>query len=110
MEEDNNKLKIICQRCNIFATRKGRSGELLYITFLHDGFSTLGLYPKDLDSYIFYFKWTARTKIQRMHKKFLKEVNGDHNYLRYTYIRYNNFEVLHSAIALDKIDLGCVTY
>ena len=49
MEEDDNKFKITCQCCNGFVTCSGMSGELIYITFLRDGFSTIGLYPEDID-------------------------------------------------------------
>ena len=49
MEEDDNLFKILCQRCNGFVTGKDRSGELLYITFIHAGFSTLGLYTEEID-------------------------------------------------------------
>ena len=49
MEEDDTLLKITCQHCNGFVTYKGKSGELLYIIFLHVGFSTLKPYPEELD-------------------------------------------------------------
>ena len=42
-----------------------------------------------------------------MYQKLLKEGNGDHKYLRCRYLQYKNFEVMSSAIALDKIDLDC---
>ena len=48
MEEDDNQFKITCQRCNVFVKFKGRSGELLYITFFHAELSTIGPYPKEL--------------------------------------------------------------
>ena len=35
----------------------------------------------------------------------MKKDNGDHKYLRCPDLRYNNFQVLRSAIALDKINL-----
>ena len=63
IEEDNNKFKMNCKRCNGFVTCKVRSGELLYITFIHSGLSTLGLYPEELDPENFYFQWPTRTKI-----------------------------------------------
>ena len=46
MEEDDNQLEFICQLYNGFVTSSGRSRELLYITFLHSGISTLGIYPE----------------------------------------------------------------
>ena len=61
MEEDDNQLKITCQRCNGFVKFKGRSGELLYITFFHAELSTIGTYPEDLGQENFYFQWPART-------------------------------------------------
>ena len=67
MEEVDNHFKIACQSCNGFVTCKGSSGELLYINFIHDGLSTLGLYLEVLDPEIFYFQWPSRTKIQLMY-------------------------------------------
>ena len=42
-----------------------------------------------------------------MYQKILKEVHGDKKYLRCTDTREKNFEVLRSAIELDKSDLEC---
>ena len=42
-----------------------------------------------------------------MYSKLLKEVNGDHKYLRRPDIWYSNFEVIRSSITLDKVDLVC---
>ena len=49
MEEDDNQFKITCQSCIYFVIFKGRSRELLYITFIHAGLYTLGPYPEDID-------------------------------------------------------------
>ena len=40
-----------------------------------------------------------------MYQKILKAVNGDRKVLRCPDLRDNNFEVLCSAITLDKVDL-----
>ena len=53
LEEDDKKFKIICKLCNGFVTCLGHIGELLYITFLHAGMSTIGIYPEELVSEIF---------------------------------------------------------
>ena len=45
--------------------------------------------------------------MQCMHEKILKEVNGDHKYLMCKYLQYNSFEVIYSAIELDKVYLVC---
>ena len=37
----------------------------------------------------------------------LKEVNGDHKYLRLPYLWDNKFEVMIAATTLDKIYLEC---
>ena len=66
----------------VFVTCLGTSGEMIYITFLYDGLSALGIYPEDLDPVNFCFQWPTRTKIQHMYQKFLKEGNGDQKYLR----------------------------
>ena len=46
MEEVDNQLRKTCQICNGFVICKGRSGQLIYITFLRDILSTLGIYPE----------------------------------------------------------------
>ena len=56
MEEDDNKFKTTCQRCNDILTCSGGSGDLLYINFLYAVMSTLGLYPEDLVPENYYFK------------------------------------------------------
>ena len=45
--------------------------------------------------------------MQHIYKKIVKEGNGYHDYLRCTYIRYNNFEVLCAAIKMYEVDLEC---
>ena len=55
----------------------------------------------------FYFQCHDRTKMQHMYQNILKYVKGDHKCLRCPDLLYNNFEVLCSEIALDKIDLEC---
>ena len=62
MEEDNNQLKISCQCCNGFVTYSGSSVILLYITFIRSGFSTLGLYPEELDPENVYSHCPSRKK------------------------------------------------
>ena len=56
MNEDDTLFKVTCQHYNCFVTCKGSSGELLYITFPHTGFSTIVLYTEGLDHEIFYFQ------------------------------------------------------
>ena len=107
MEEYDNQFKITCQHFNGFLTCKVRSVELIYITFLHAGFSTLGIYTDELDPEIFYFQWPARTKMQIMYQNFPKEGNGNYKFLICTDLQDNNFEVLRSTITLDKTDLDC---
>ena len=72
MEEDSIQFKITCKRCNDFVTCSGMSGEIIYITFLHSGMSTLGLYHEELIPENFYFQWPARNKIQLIYKRVLK--------------------------------------
>ena len=91
MDEDDNKFKIICQRCNDFVTCSGRRGKLIYINFLHAGMSTLGLYPEEVVSENFCFRWPPRTKMQHIYQNLLKEVNSDHKYLRCTDIQDTKF-------------------
>ena len=62
MEDDENQPKTTCQCCNDFLTCLGRSRELLYIKFLYNVMYNLGIYPEELVTENFYFKWSARTK------------------------------------------------
>ena len=73
MDEDGNQFKITCKRCNDFETRSVRSGEMLYIIFLHYGIHTIWLHPGELVSEIFYFQGHVRTKMQRLYHKILKK-------------------------------------
>ena len=107
MEEADNQLKITCQHCNGFVICKGRSTELVYITFLHSGLSIIGIYPDELVQESFYFQCNSRTKMQRMYQMILKEGNDDYTYLRRQYLGDNNFEVVFSEISLDKLDVDC---
>ena len=45
--------------------------------------------------------------MQRMYQNILEEGNGDHKFLRCLDLQDNNFEVLCSEIALDKVDIEC---
>ena len=81
MEENNNQFKITCQCFNYFLTCKFINGELLYITFLHTGLYTLGLYSEELDTENFYLQWPSRTKMQRIYQRFLKYGNGDNKFM-----------------------------
>ena len=70
--------------------------------------SILGLYPKYIVPKIIYFQWPVITKIQCIYQNKLKEVNGDHKYLRFPGICGNNFDILRSSITLNKVYLVCV--
>ena len=74
MEEDDNQLKTTCQHCNGFITCKVRSGELIYIKFLHSGLSTIGLYPEEFDPENFYFQRPLRIKCNTCIRGFLNKV------------------------------------
>ena len=106
-EEDDKPIEIACKHCNGFVRFSGRSGELLYINFIHADMYTIGLYPGELVPENFYFLWPSRTKMQRIYKRLLKEGNGYHKYLRCSDLQDKNFEILRSAILLDKVDLVC---
>ena len=62
MGEEDNQFKITFQCCNGFVTCKGGSVELLYITFLNAGLSTLRLYPEALDQQFSTFGGLPRQK------------------------------------------------
>ena len=67
----------------------------------------LKLYPEELDPNFSYFQWSTRTKMQLLYQSFLKEGNGDQKYLRCPDLQENNFDLLCSSIALDKVNLEC---
>ena len=72
MEDDDNQLRITCQNCNGFVTCAGRSGELLYITFIHVRISTPGIYPEELVPNNCYFQWPVRTKMQCIYRRIIR--------------------------------------
>ena len=77
--EDNDKIfKITFQHCNGFVRCSVKSGEQLYIHFIHDGMFNLGLYPGDIATENIYFQWPGRTKTQRIYQRLLKEGNDNH--------------------------------
>ena len=45
--------------------------------------------------------------MQWIHQDILKEINGDHKYLRCPGLQDNNFKVLRSDIAMYKVYLEC---
>ena len=106
MEEHDTVLKITCQICNDFVTCKGRSRELLYTNFIHSGWSSFVIYTEEFDPKHFYFQWPSRKKTQRMYQNLLKEGNGYHKYLSCLDLQDNNFEVVRSKIAYNKISLS----
>ena len=72
VEENGNKFKITCQRCNGCVTCSGGNVELFYINFLHSVMSTLGLCPEELFLENLYSRWPTRNKMQCMYQKILK--------------------------------------
>ena len=93
IDEDTNKLIITCKKFNGFEKCKGRSVELLYITFIHAGLSTTGIYPEDLDPEKFYFQWPARTKMKCFYQEVFKEGDGDHKFLRCPDLKTKNLSL-----------------
>ena len=55
----------------------------------------------------YYFRWPDRTKMQRIYQNILKEGNGNKKCLRFPDIQDNKFDILRSAIVLDKVDQVC---
>ena len=55
----------------------------------------------------FTFSCLPKIKRQRIYQIIVKEGNDDHKYLWRPDLRYNNFEILRSAILLDNIDMVC---
>ena len=70
---DDDKLFKIAFKCyNGFLRCANKSVELIYITFLHSGMSTLGIFPADLNPVIFFFRWHDRTKINHIYHRLFK--------------------------------------
>ena len=86
LKDNDIELKKICRPCNCFAKFSGTSGEILYIKFIHSAMYTIGPYPEDIDLENFYFNPPSRTKMKCIYQSILREGNGDHKYLRFTYL------------------------
>ena len=76
MEEDDTLFKITCQSCNVFVKCKGKSGELLYINFIHAIFSTLVLYPKSLILKFLISVACQKQNVTHLPEYFLKNIMG----------------------------------
>ena len=74
MDYDDNYLTITYQRCNGCVTCSSRSGELLYINFIHAVMFNLVLCSERIVIESFYYWLRARNKIQIIYQKFLKKV------------------------------------
>ena len=48
MSDGDKPFKIICQNCHGYVRCDGKSGELLYITFINSGMSNLGICHEEL--------------------------------------------------------------
>ena len=63
MDKYDHQIKIICQLFYVVVTSSGMNREIIYITFLNSGMSTLGLYPEYVVPEFFYLQWPARNKM-----------------------------------------------
>ena len=92
---------------NGFVKCSEKSVEILYIAFLHAGMTSFGIYLDDNNPEHLFFQWYIRTKMKCISQSLLKEVNGQHKYLRRPYLQDNEFEVLRKSISWDKIYVVC---
>ena len=46
LNENDKPIKITCKICNRYIRFSGKSGELIYINFIHAGMYTIGIYPE----------------------------------------------------------------
>ena len=74
MEEEDSKLKLTCQHYNDFVKWYGKSVELIYITFIHAGIYTLGIYPEELVPDLFSFSGPPERKFNACIKNFWNKV------------------------------------
>ena len=56
--------KINCQNCNEYVSLVRKSGKLISINFLHEGMSTIGIYPEGINPQNLFFPLPVRTKMQ----------------------------------------------
>ena len=64
VHEENKLLKINCQYCNGYVSLVRKSGKILSINFLHEGMSTIVLYPEGINPQNLFFPLPVRTKMQ----------------------------------------------
>ena len=43
-----------------------------------------------------------------IYQRIFKEGYGNHKYLRFPYLQYNNFNILRTGISFNKVDLVCL--
>ena len=66
-EDDDDKLsKITCKHCNGFVRWAGKSGELIYLTFIHEVRYTLEFYSKERVPENVFSQWPGRTKMNHL--------------------------------------------
>ena len=80
---------------------------MLCINFLRESITSLVRYPEEFDPENFFFHWPSRYIIQCIYQIIIKKRNVYHKYSRCTYLQDENFEVMHTALSLDKLDLAC---
>ena len=60
--DDNKPFIITYKYCNRLIICAGKSGELIFIPFIHADMSTIGILPEDISPGHFFFQWTGGTK------------------------------------------------
>ena len=103
---DAKPFKITCRHCTGYVRFSIKSGELLYITFIHEGMAIIRIYPEEIDPEYLSFQWTIKTTMHCIYQRLLKEVNGDHKYLRCLCIKDKHFNIMCTDIALDRVNLA----
>ena len=55
VDDDKKIFKITCKHCNGYIQCAEKSGEMLYINFIHTGMTSLGLSPEEIYPDNFFF-------------------------------------------------------
>ena len=68
VNDDEKPFIITCQCFNGYVKCAVKSGEIIYITFLHAGMVSLGLYPEELGTHNLFFQWKPKSITQSIYQ------------------------------------------
>ena len=65
--------RITCKNCHGCVNCSGKVEEILYITFINSGMTSITLYPEYNDPDNLFFQWNGRRKRQQIYQIFKKK-------------------------------------